>query len=90
MNRGYACNKPECLSVEPDRVNNPAHYQSIQGKEVWEMMVDVWGVPSFLLFCEMNAFKYRMRAGKKDGSSAHEDIRKALWYEDKARQLKTK
>lgn len=33
-------------------------------------------------FCRCNAFKYRFRAGRKDGQSADQDLKKAEWYED--------
>ncbi len=46
---------------------NPSHYKD-GDKEVWEMMIDVFGLEAYLSFCKVNAFKYRMRAGKKDGA----------------------
>ena len=60
---------------------NPSHYKT-EGKEVSEMMIDIYGVTYFKAFCELNSFKYRMRAGKK-GDNALEDIKKGLWYENK-------
>ena len=62
------------------------HYQT-PSKEVWQMMLDVFGKEKFIAFCEVNAFKYRMRAGKKDGNTAEQDIEKALWYENKIKEL---
>ena len=63
------------------------HYK--QGsKEVWQMMLDIWGKEAFISFCEINAFKYRMRLGLKEGQSIEEDLRKANWYEEKAKELK--
>lgn len=64
---------------------NPDHYKT-EGKEVWEMMIDVYGMAHFKAFCELNSFKYRMRAGKK-GDNALEDIKKALWYENKVKEI---
>lgn len=63
----------------------PAHYQS--DVEVWEQMIRIWGVEQFIIYCKINAFKYRMRAGKKPGNSIHDDIEKALWYEKKIEEL---
>ncbi len=67
---------------------NPDHYKS-GSKEVWEMMVDIWGVEKFIAHCEMCAFKYRMRLGKKPYQPIERDLKKAKWYEGKARELKT-
>lgn len=66
---------------------NPSHYQN-STKEVWEMMVDIWGKEAFTNHCEMTAFKYRMRTGLKPDQPIERDIQKAKWYEDKARELK--
>ena len=65
---------------------NPDHYKS-STKEVWEMMVDVWGVEAFKKHCAMCAFKYRMRLGRKPNQSINQDLEKALWYENKIKEL---
>ena len=51
-------------------------------------MIDVWGVDKFIDYCEINAFKYRIRAGNKKGNPIKQDIKKALWYEGKAKELR--
>jgi hypothetical protein len=66
---------------------NPDHYKS-QAKEVWEMMVDIWGRNLFIAHCEMTAFKYRMRAGKKPSQPVQQELDKASWYEDKAMEIR--
>ncbi len=66
---------------------NPNYYKD-NTKEVYEMMIDVWGVEGFILHCEMCAFKYRMRLGKKKGNPPEQDLEKALWYENKAKELR--
>lgn len=72
--------------VEKDNVN-PNHYK--QGrKEVIEMMIDIWGIENTIIFCEMNAFKYRMRVGLKENQPVKQEIDKAIWYEKKAIELK--
>tara|TARA_R110000803_G_scaffold35405_8_gene76620 strand:- start:10054 stop:10593 length:540 start_codon:yes stop_codon:yes gene_type:complete len=76
--------QPEGVWDTKDNIN-PDHYKT-EGKEVWEMMIAVYGVTHFKAFCELNAFKYRLRAGKK-GDNALEDIKKALWYEDKIKEV---
>jgi hypothetical protein len=65
----------------------PKHYQS-NSMEVWEMMLKIWGKEKFIAFCEMNAFKYRMRAGLKPDQPIDRDLDKARWYEEKAKELR--
>lgn len=67
-----------------EEVNNPEHYNNMT-MEVIDMMETIWGKEALILFCEMNSFKYRMRAGNKfDGS---QDIKKAKWYDFKRKEL---
>ena len=66
---------------------NPPHYR-YSSIEVYEMMIRIWGVEKFIAYCEINAFKYRMRAGRKN--DAAEDLKKAMWYEEKAEQYREK
>ena len=66
---------------------NPEHYKKY-GKQVWEMMVDIWGTDLYIAFCEMNSFKYRMRAGDKPEADIQKDLEKAKWYENLAKQLR--
>ena len=66
---------------------NPNHYK--QGtKEVFEMQIDIWGKDAYIKYCEMNAFKYRMRLGLKPEQSIDRDLDKAYWYEAKAKEIK--
>ena len=65
---------------------NPDHYKG-GDKQVWEQMVALFGIDKYLAFCELNAFKYRMRAGRKPGQSSDQDIGKARWYEDHMKSL---
>lgn len=68
---------------------SPDHYRSSSsGMEVFEMMIAIWGRDKYIAFCEMNAFKYRMRAGKKPGQAASLDLDKANWYENQINRLK--
>ena len=66
---------------------NPDYYKN-NSKEVWEMMIDIWGKEAFINHCEMTAFKYRMRLGNKSSQPLERDLEKAKWYEDKAKKLK--
>lgn len=65
---------------------NPTHY-NLGDKEVWEVMISVYGLQEFLIFCKLNAFKYRMRMGKKPDQSIDREYQKMKWYEDKIREL---
>lgn len=67
---------------------NPKHYKG--SKEVIDIMVDIWGAKDVATYCEINAFKYRMRLGKKPGQPVERDLGKAEWYEAKAEELRIK
>jgi len=66
---------------------NPEHYKK-GSKEVIDMMLDIWGVEKLIAHCEMCAFKYRMRIGNKPNQTIENDLKKAVWYENKAKELK--
>lgn len=78
------CMKAE---VKPYDYINPNHYKD-GGMEVIDMMVKIWGVEKVIAHCEITAFKYRMRAGKKPDQPIERDLQKAKWYENKAKELK--
>ncbi len=73
-------------AILPGDQINSSHYQN-GSVEVWEMMVRIWGEEAFKNYCELNAFKYRMRAGTKEGNPVEQDIEKAKWYEEKLAKL---
>lgn len=57
-----------------DNINHPSHYQ---GKhECIEVMRAMFGDEAVKGFCRCNAYKYRFRAGRKDGQSADQDLKK--------------
>jgi hypothetical protein len=66
---------------------NPDYYKK-GDKQVFEMMLDIWGVEKYIAFCEMNAFKYRMRLGDKPDQPVERDLAKAKWYETMAKKLR--
>lgn len=68
-------------------VNSPSHYNNYS-KEVIDMMVDLFGLNNTITFCEMNAFKYRMRMGTKLDQPIERDLEKERWYLDKMKKLK--
>ena len=68
-------------------VNHPSHYNNYS-IEVIEMMLRIYGPQKTFDFCEMNAFKYRMRMGTKPGNDIQEDLKKEKWYLAKAKEIK--
>lgn len=75
-------------SKEYDYIN-PNHYKNMS-KEVIDMMIDIWGVENVTIYCEITSFKYRMRLGLKPDQPIERDLEKAKWYENKAKELRTK
>lgn len=66
---------------------NPQHYKNYS-YEVINMMTSIYGAGLTAVYCEMAAFKYRMRAGTKPGNSVEQDFAKEKWYLDKAKELR--
>jgi len=70
---------------------NPYHYK-LYPIETIDMMVSIWGREAVAMYCEINAFKYRMRVGTKISSlvedSTTTDLRKERWYLNKAKELR--
>jgi hypothetical protein len=67
---------------------NPNHYKGYSFEAI-EMMVAIYGADKVAWYCEMNAFKYRMRMGKKQGESISDDLAKEKWYLEKANELRS-
>ncbi|WP_292472764.1 DUF3310 domain-containing protein [Methanosphaera sp.] len=90
-NNERATNDSTLLSTNEnyEHVNHPSHYNNY-GVEVIDMMESIWGTQNLITFCEMNAFKYRMRMGTKPDNSIEQDIQKEQWYLNKAHELKDK
>lgn len=64
---------------ELDNVNHPSHYNAPK-HECIDEMITVFGVEAVKHFCMCNAWKYRYRAGAKDGEEKEKDLAKADWY----------
>jgi hypothetical protein len=67
-------------------VNRPPHYNQY-GTEVIDMMTCIWGPELVSKYCEINAFKYRMRLGHK--AEMEIDFAKEQWYMKKAEELRS-
>jgi hypothetical protein len=72
-----------------EHVNHPNHYNNYD-IEVIDMMERIWGPEKTAVFCELNAFKYRMRMGTKPDNNIEQDIKKENWYLNKMKELKNK
>lgn len=72
-----------------DKEGNAEHYKKNR-IEVIDMMIQIWGWHSVMEHCEMTAFKYRMRIGHKKDQSIEQELKKANWYESKAKELLNK
>ena len=72
-----------------DFVDHPKHYTELGfSKEVIDMMVDIWGAETVATYCEINAFKYKMRLGAKPNQPIERELEKANWYLKKAKELR--
>ena len=70
-----------------EHVEHPSHYNTYP-METISMMVSIWGKEKVADFCEINAFKYRMRMGTKPFNSIEQDLKKEQWYLNKAKELR--
>ena len=78
----------ESSKINSDMVNHPSHYNLPNRKECIDEMIDIYGLKYVAKWCEITAYKYKYRAGHK--GSVVEDMSKAAWYIDKARELNSK
>lgn len=72
-----------------DAVSHPDHYK-LHDKECIVEMLILFGLDNFITFCQMNAWKYRYRAGSKANNSANQDNAKAdryIEYAARARKI---
>lgn len=70
-----------------EHVNHPEHYNRYS-MEVIDMMVAIYGREQTALWCEMTAFKYRLRMGTKPENPMERDFNKEEWYLNKAKELR--
>lgn len=63
------------FDIDKDMVNHPSHYE--HGIECIDEMIILYGVVETMMFCKLNAHKYRKRAFEKGGK---EDMDKSDWY----------
>ena len=87
IDRPYVTAESESTEKKYEYVNHPSHYNKYS-MEVIDMMVKIWGPENTATFCEMNAYKYRMRLGEKPENPIEQDLKKEKWYLDKAKQIR--
>ena len=68
------------LNKEKSDAINPAHYKLRNGLEVIDILEDIEIAKDY---CQGNAIKYLIRAGRKDSVDELEDFKKAQWYVNK-------
>ena len=73
--------------AEYEMVNHPSHYNQYD-IEVIDMIIKIWGPEAAAQWCDITAFKYRMRMGTKPDNSIEQDIKKEQWYLNKAREIR--
>ncbi len=64
-------------------------YYKLYPMETIDMMVALFGKEDVATFCLVNAMKYRLRMGYKNGirDNIEEDLNKEAWYLKKYREL---
>jgi hypothetical protein len=66
-------------------VDHPKHYNREGAMECIDEMVLIFGKEETMVFCKLNAWKYRYRAADK---GAEEDLKKSDWYLAEYRRLR--
>lgn len=73
------------METKNETVNHPQHYNREGAMECIDEMEMIFGTKETAIFCKLNAYKYRYRAGFK--GDAEEDLRKSDWYINKYKEL---
>ena len=77
----------EVAEPEYDPVDRPRHYNRDNAMECIDEMELVFGPTATAHYCLLNCWKYRYRAGDKNG---HQDMEKSDWYMRKYKELMEK
>lgn len=70
-------------------VNSPSHYQSEDGREAIDIILEEFGPEETAIWCKITARKYELRNGRKPGESLERDLQKRDWYLNKFNELKS-
>ena len=71
-----------------DMVHHPKHYQKEGRPECIQEMFEKFGAVAVYWFSVLSSYKYRYRAGDKDGNSAEQDEAKSVWYDNEAEKMR--
>lgn len=77
----------EILKADYDYINHPLHYTNGK-KECIDEMIELFGKDNVAMYCDITAYKYQYRQGKKPNTPAEQDKQKAEWYLKKAKELR--
>jgi hypothetical protein len=80
--------KTNNLNQEDYDYVRPQHYKEKDGRETWEVMIDLFGAERVADWCELTAYKYKARMGKKPNEGIDREQAKIDWYENKAREIR--
>lgn len=72
--------------MSKEQVYHPNHYNHSDRKECWEEMIDI-SPEATALFDLWSAYKYKYRAGTKDGNPEEQDLAKIQNYINHAQKL---
>ena len=61
----------------PDDVGSPAHYHLPDGRQAWELIEAELGLRAAIDYHRGAEMKYQLRAGRKPGATAEQDLAKA-------------
>lgn len=75
------------MAKDYEMVNHPSHYNKYDIEAI-EILRRVFGTEATALWCEMTAFKYRLRLGEKPETPIEQDLKKEDWYLNKAKEYK--
>lgn len=62
--------------MSKELVIHPEHYNKEGRRECWDEMIDLFGVEATAIFDILSAYKYKYRAGDKDGNPEEQDMAK--------------
>lgn len=77
---------PPASAEKCDGAQAPADYYD--GTKALDEMVRIWGKPMAATWCEMTAYKYIYRMGRKAGNAVAQEREKAMWYMATAQRLR--
>ena len=68
-------------------VIHPKHYNKEGRRECWDEMLEIFGPDAVAIFDILSAYKYKYRAGAKDGNPTEQDLAKIRNYMNHAREI---